>query len=213
MLRQGARFIGVWLCNEAAIGHTRLAVIDIEGGAQPMVRTEGEDKYVITYNGELYNTNELRTNWSIWGKILNPLDTEVVLASYIQWWDGCLSRLNGIYAFGVWDDGKKTLFLGRDRFGVKPLFYTLCKGKLIFASEIKAILAHPNVEAVIYKNGIAEVFGLGPARTPGIGVFKDIYELKPAHFMRYNKTGMSIRRYWGLQARNIPTTFPIPRKK
>jgi asparagine synthase (glutamine-hydrolysing) len=190
---------GVWLCNEAAIGHTRLAVIDIEGGAQPMVRTEGEDKYVITYNGELYNTNELRYELEYMGhNFYTRSDTEVVLASYIQWGDGCLSRLNGIYAFGVWDDGKKTLFLGRDRFGVKPLFYTLCKGKLIFASEIKAILAHPNVEAVIDKNGIAEVFGLGPARTPGIGVFKDIYELKPAHFMRYNKTGMSIRRYWEL---------------
>lgn len=199
LTHRGPDASGLWLCSEAAIGHRRLSVVDIAGGAQPMIRSVGEHKYIITYNGELYNTKELKYELEHMGhEFSTDSDTEVLLASFIQWGEGCLSRLNGIFAFGVWNDSDKTLFLARDRFGVKPLFYTQLGSRLIFGSEIKALLAHPSVEAVIDKNGIAEVFGLGPTHTPGFGVFKDIFELKPAHFMRFNSNGLSIRRYWEL---------------
>jgi len=188
---------GMWLSKEVAIAHRRLAVVDIEGGAQPMTRKIGEREYVITYNGELYNTKEIKYELEHMGHIFSTQsDTEVLLAAYIQWGEGCLTRLNGIFAFGVWNCAEKTLFLGRDRFGVKPLFYAIRGSKLLFASELKALLQHPSVDAVIDKNGIAEVFALGPTRTPGVGVFKDVFELKPAHFLRFTIDGMQIRRYW-----------------
>jgi len=188
---------GIWMSKEAAIGHRRLAVVDLEGGVQPMIKTACGKEYIITYNGELYNTKELKYELEHMGHHFSTQsDTEVLLAAFIQWGAGCLSRLNGIFAFGVWNSKEKTLFLGRDRFGVKPLFYTKCGSKLIFGSELKAILAHPNVEAAIDNNGIAEVFGLGPCRTPGSGVFKNIFELKPAHFLRFSSKNMQIRRYW-----------------
>ncbi len=197
LTHRGPDAAGLWLCAEAAIGHRRLAVVDIEGGVQPMIKSEGERKYVITYNGELYNTKELKYELEHLGHVFyTSSDTEVLLSSYIQWGEGCLARLNGIFAFAVWNDHDKSLFLARDRFGVKPLFYTILDGRLIFASEIKALLAHPNVDAVIDNNGISEIFGLGPTHTPGSGVFKDIHELKPAHFMRFSQVGLCIRRYW-----------------
>ncbi|OQB14941.1 MAG: Asparagine synthetase (glutamine-hydrolyzing) 3 [Firmicutes bacterium ADurb.Bin193] len=197
LAHRGPDASGIWLCKEAAIAHKRLAVIDPVGGVQPMIRSMGRHKYIITYNGELYNTKELKYELEHLGHVFTTeSDTEVVLAAYIQWKEGCLSRLNGIFAFGVWSEKDKSLFLARDRFGVKPLFYTQVGSCLIFGSEIKALLAHPSVDAAVDNVGIAEVFGLGPCRTPGVGVFKDIYELKPAHYMRFNAKGLSIKRYW-----------------
>ena len=189
---------GLWLCTEAALANRHLATLDAVGG-QPMVKADGDYRWVITYDGEIFNTKELRYELEHLGHDFRTKgDTEVVLASYIQWGEGCLSRINGCFAFAVWNEREKTLFLARDRFGAKPLFYTQHGSKLIFGSEIKAIMAHPEVEAVIDKSGIAEIFGLGPTHTPGSGVFKDIYELKPAHFLKYSINGMMIRRYWEL---------------
>lgn len=113
---------GTWISSRAAFAHRRLIVIDPRGGAQPMVRRRGKHEFVITYNGELYNTDELRQELIACGQVFSSRsDTEVLLRSYMQWGKDCLEKLNGIFAFAVWDDCNKTLFMARDRLGVKPL--------------------------------------------------------------------------------------------
>ncbi|OEF99747.1 asparagine synthase (glutamine-hydrolyzing) [Vulcanibacillus modesticaldus] len=193
---------GSWVTKHAALAHTRLIVIDPEGGSQPMIRQYGDNKYVIIYNGELYNTEELRRELKQLGhKFFSHSDTEVLLISYIEWGEKCVERLNGIFAFGVWDDSKQKLFMARDRLGVKPLFYTEKYHKLLFASEIKALLAHPEIKPEIDEEGLSEIFGLGPSRTPGHGVFRGVSELKPGHYLIYNSSGTSIKKYWVLESK------------
>lgn len=202
LYNRGPDASGTWVSNHALIGHRRLIVIDPEGGAQPMVRQKGEYSYVITYNGELYNIVDLRKELESRGHVFkSSSDTEVLLTSYIEWGPGCVDHLNGIYAFGIWNEKDKSLFLARDRFGVKPLFYTIKGDSIIFASEIKALLAHPLVEPEVDMEGLAEIFNLGPARTPGHGVFKGIYEVKPSHYLLYNNMGIYVKKYWSLESR------------
>ncbi|TYQ15297.1 UNVERIFIED_CONTAM: asparagine synthase (glutamine-hydrolysing) [Acetivibrio alkalicellulosi] len=192
---------GRWISDNALIGHRRLIVVDPAGGCQPMERKMGDNRYVITYNGELYNTFDLRQELEGQGyDFKSSSDTEVLLMSYIAWGPKCVEHLNGIYAFGVWDEKERSLFLARDRFGVKPLFYAMRENSLIFASEIKALLKNPLIEPKINAEGLAELFALGPARTPGHGVFKDVFELKPAHSMIFNEGGIHIKKYWSLQS-------------
>jgi len=194
---------GFWVTNHAAFAHTRLIVIDPDGGAQPMSRKYGNNNYVIVYNGELYNTDELRTRLIAKGHIFNShSDTEVLLTSYIEWGESCVNYLNGIYAFGVWDDSRERLFLARDRLGVKPLFYAKRGNSLMFASELKALLLHPDIKPEVNMEGLSEVFGLGPSRTPGHGVFKNISELRPGYFLIYDRSGMKIDKYWQLTSRH-----------
>jgi asparagine synthase (glutamine-hydrolysing) len=193
---------GYWLSPRAAIGHRRLIVVDPAGGAQPMVRRFGHRTYVLTYNGELYNTEEIRQDLKILGFTFESYsDTEVLLLSYAAWGPACLERFNGIYAFGIWSEHDQSLFLGRDRMGVKPLFYAVRGSSFIFGSEIKALLAHPRVQPELDAEGIAEIFGLGPARTPGHGVFKGIYEVRPGCLLKYNRDGLKIERYWSLESK------------
>ncbi|MBP2651187.1 MAG: asnO [Firmicutes bacterium] len=193
---------GMYLCRQAAIGHRRLSVIDPEGGKQPMLRRRGDSTYVITYNGELYNTMELRDELKTCGHYFTSTsDTEVLLKAFMEWGSACVDRFNGIFAFAIWDEGKQSLFLARDRLGVKPLFYSLNNGNFIFGSEIKAVLAHPDVEPVVTAEGLAEIFMMGPARTPGHGVFRDINELKPGYCALYNRQGFSVRQYWSLTSK------------
>ncbi|MEL7656648.1 MAG: asparagine synthase (glutamine-hydrolyzing), partial [Bacillota bacterium] len=176
-------------------------VVDPEGGKQPMIRKRGNDQYVLIYNGELYNTLEIRQDLISRGYVFEGWsDTEVLLNAYIEWGEKCLQRFNGIYAFAVWDDGRKRLFLARDRIGVKPLFYYHKNGTLLFASEIKAILAHPDVSPSLSQEGLAEIFALGPARTPGHGVFTGIHELKPGCCMEADKNGVRVKQYWSLDS-------------
>src|SRR3989339_1315290 len=136
---------GIWVSEHALIGHTRLIVVDPIGGKQPMTKTTEAGTFVITYNGELYNTKELRKELTDLGhSIKTNSDTEILLESYIRWGYSCVDHLNGIYAFGIFNEKNQTLFLARDRFGVKPLFYTVKNNNLIFGSELKSILAHPD---------------------------------------------------------------------
>jgi asparagine synthase (glutamine-hydrolysing) len=200
--KRGPDASGVWFSPHALIGHRRLTVVDPAGGSQPMIRIAGGWKYVITYNGELYNTLDLRRELENRGhRFLSNSDTEVLLVSYMEWGGACVDHLNGIYAFGIWDEKNNSLFLARDRFGVKPLFYALRDSSLIFASELKAMLVHPMVKPEVGAEGLAEIFALGPARTPGAGVFKNVSELKPAHCLVFDTTGIHIRRYWQLESR------------
>ena len=192
---------GFWCSPHALLGHRRLIVVDPAGGGQPMIRSRGENTYVIVYNGELYNTEELRQELKSRGHtFLSSSDTEVLLESFIEWGTECTSRINGIYGFAVWSEKDQNLFLCRDRFGVKPLFYAQRGSSFIFASELKALLAHSLVKPEIDSEGLAEIFALGPARTPGHGVFKGVYELKPAHYLVCNSSGIHIRRYWALES-------------
>ncbi|MDC3417233.1 asparagine synthase (glutamine-hydrolyzing) [Aquibacillus salsiterrae] len=188
-----------WISNHIAFGHQRLIVVDPEGGKQPMERAKDKSNYVLVYNGELYNTEDIRRelltrNWTF----DSHSDTEVLLKSYIEWGESCVDKLNGIFAFAVWDPVKEQLVLVRDRLGVKPLFYTERNGGILFGSEIKALLAHDEIDPVIDKEGLSEVLALGPSRTPGHGVFKGINELRAAHIGIFDKNGFRTRRYWNV---------------
>lgn len=192
---------GMWTSAHAIFGHRRLTVVDPAGGSQPMIRQQGCRSYIIIYNGELYNTLDLRRELETKGHTFSSnSDTEVLLISYMEWGPECVEHLNGIFAFGIWSEKDESLFLARDRFGVKPLFYTIKEDSVIFASELKAILAHPLVRAQADNEGLAEIFSLGPARTPGHGVFKDIYEVKPSCSLLYTHAGIQHKKYWSLES-------------
>ena len=191
---------GMYLKHDVCLIHNRLAVIDPQKGKQPMQCFYENNRYVLCYNGELYNTGEVRSELEENGFFFNTSsDTEVILKAYICFGEGCVEKLNGIFAFAVWNENKKELFLVRDRIGVKPLFYGLTDGGIVFASEIKGILAHPNFSATINEEGIAELMLIGPGRTPGYGVFQNIYELPPATCAVYNEYGLRPKKYWSLK--------------
>lgn len=201
LANRGPDSSGTWFSTHALFAHRRLAVMDPSGGAQPMIRQRGGYNYSIIYNGELYNAPELKKTLEGYDFTFSTsCDTEVLLLSYIHWGAECVERLNGIYAFGIWDEKEQRIFLARDRFGVKPLFYARRESSLIFGSEIKAMLVHPGVKPEIGVEGLSEVFALGPARTPGVGVFNSIAELKPAHCMIFDSNGLRTYKYWALQS-------------
>lgn len=188
--------------------HSRLAIIDPEHGRQPMtLQWEGEN-YTIVYNGELYNTHEIKSELLRQNHIFtNQSDTEVVLHAYAQWKAAALLKLNGIFAFAIWEHRTGQLFLARDRLGVKPLFYKRHRGGFLFASEIKTILAYPGVPATITAEGAAEILLLGPGRMPGSGVFRDIYELEPGCCGYYQNGSWKWDRYWKLYDREHGDSF------
>ncbi|MED3648308.1 asparagine synthase (glutamine-hydrolyzing) [Halalkalibacterium halodurans] len=198
---RGPDDLNVWTEKHAALGHSRLIVVDPEGGCQPMMRERNGKRYTIVYNGELYNTEDLRKELIVKGyQFQGHSDTEVLLVSYIEWGYQCVEKFNGIFAFAIWNDKDQSLFMARDRLGVKPLFYTVRHGFLLFATEIKALLAHPEIEPVLTEEGLSEVLGLGPSRSPGNGVFDDIQELRPAHLLTYDRNGAKVSRYWRLKS-------------
>lgn len=199
MQRRGPDARGIYQHEDCTLLHTQLKVIDDQTGKQPMTYSwEGED-YVIIYDGELYNTQELRNELSAYGHVFaTRTDTEVVLHSYVRWGDGCLEKLNGIFAFAVWHCKEQRLFLARDRIGVKPLFYSNAGWGFCFASEIKTILSHPAINAQLDRNGIAQIFLLGPGRIPGSGILRGIDELKPGCYGEYSNGSWSWKRYWRL---------------
>ncbi len=202
MKRRGPDGEGRYETEGCALLHRRLVIIDPLGGQQPMVLQWGQETYVLVYNGELYNTEELRQELTGEGHaFLGHSDTEVVLHSYAQWGEACLEKFNGIFAFGVWEEKKKRLFLARDRIGVKPLFYARHGEGLLFASEMKTILAYPTVRARLDREGAVELIMLGPGRLPGSGIFKDIQELEPGCMALYEQGNLKVSRYWKLRDR------------
>lgn len=205
MSLRGPDAAGTWLSRHCAFGHRRLSVIDPLNGAQPMVRRAKyaeEQDCVVVYNGELYNAPELRKELEALGHAFRTTcDTEVLLLAYVEWGPACVNRFNGIFAFAIWETGEERLFMARDRLGVKPLFYRREEGRLLFGSEPKAILAHPDVPAEIDAEGLAELFIIGPARTPGHGVWRGMSELKPGHCLTYDRDGLRLNAYWKLESR------------
>jgi asparagine synthase (glutamine-hydrolysing) len=183
---------GTWVHPAGAVGfaHRRLAIIDLETGNQPM--NDGAANW-ITYNGEIYNYLELRALLGE-SRFATSSDTEVVLHAYREWGEACLDRLRGMFAFALWDEERQTLFLARDRFGIKPLYYTVVEGRLYFASEIKALLPYvPAIETDLegLRDYLTFQFCLG-----GKTLFKGIRELLPSHFLRVRNGQIETRRYW-----------------
>lgn len=188
---------GTYFSRHVLLGHRRLIVVDPAGGGQPMRKTDGGVEYVLVYNGELYNTEDLRAELIRKGYAFSGYsDTEVLLTSYICWGPGCVKHFNGIFAFAVYDPGEKRLFLARDPLGVKPLFYALRGSSFVFGSEIKTLFAHPAVEPVVNREGLCEIFALGPATIPGSAVYKDIREVPPACCLTVTPEDTVLREYW-----------------
>lgn len=203
LLRRGPDQRGMVLKRQAALIHTRLAVIDIDGGRQPM----SFGRYTIVYNGELYNTDELRRELAGDFGFTTHSDTEVVLKSYIKWGSTCVDRFNGIFALAVWDEEEQRLFLARDRIGVKPLFYYDTGKRLIFASELPSLLEHPLVPHEIDAEGAAELLLMAPGRTMGCGVIRGVKEVKPGWCGYYTAEGTKLWEYWRLRAYELHESF------
>ena len=202
LAKRGPDASGTWISPHCALGHRRLSVIDPINGAQPMIRTTEDDTYVLVYNGELYNAPELKRELEGRGRrFTTTCDTEVLLVAYMEWGASCVEKFNGIFAFALWDSKEQQLFLARDRLGVKPLFIAKHPGRFIFGSEPKSLLAHPAVKPEVGPEGLAEIFIVGPARTPGHGVYRDLSELLPGQCAIVNRSGVSIAAYWKLESK------------
>lgn len=192
---------GEYIRHDVALIHRRLAVIDIEHGKQPMTLDFKNERYVIVYNGELYNTEEIRAKLVTLGhSFIGHSDTEVLLHAYAQYGKKCVHMLNGIYAFAVYEEKSKKLFMCRDRVGVKPFFYYKYNGGIVFGSEIKVLLNSGMAKRRINENGLYELFFLSPARTPKCGVFKGVKELRPGEMAVYKNGKFHKETYYRIKA-------------
>ncbi len=199
---------GIFLDDCVNLGHKRLIVIDPENGSQPMSFSYQGNKYTIVYNGQIYNTKELK-------KILiengfdfdGHSDTEILLKAYVHFGYEVPKYLNGIFSFAIWDNKQKELFIARDHFGIKPFYYTFKNNNFIFGSEIKSILKHPDVSPIIDTLGLCELFGIGPSHTPGLTPFKDIFELKPGYFAVFDRNGLKMEQYFALKTKPHEDNF------
>lgn len=190
---------GNLITSKCGLAHVRLSIIDIDNGHQPMVRTEGERKCAIVYNGEIYNMKELREHLCYVGTHFNThSDTEVILAGYMRYGEKFIKRLNGIFAMAIWEYDKEKLLLIRDRIGVKPLFYCDRKDDIVFSSEIKGIFEYPDIRPEINIESMQILWGLGPAKPQGNGVFKNIKEVKPGHILVVQDGYVTDKVYWRL---------------
>jgi len=188
---------GLYLRGPVGLGHLRLSIIDLsESGHQPMASSDGY-KWV-TFNGEIYNFRELRTELERDGEVFRSnSDTEVLLRLYERRGADCLSQLKGMFAFAIWDETKQELFLARDRFGIKPLYYYQDANRFVFASEIKAILQDKTIPREIDAKALITYFTFVHGFAPRT-IYQDIHKLLPGHYMRCTARGVTIRKYWDL---------------
>lgn len=205
--RRGPNEQDMALYPHAGLAHTRLAIIDLEKGHQPMTKQEGNRRCTIVYNGELYNMQELRqllqyshVRWE------TDSDTEIILNGYLSHGADFFQELNGIFAFAIYDSAADQLLLCRDRLGVKPLFYQQIDEELLFGSEQKALFAG-GITPKLSADGWGEVLGLGPARTPGHGVFQNMKEVLPGHYLCIQGRQIKDTCYWQLEARPHRHTY------
>ena len=207
MRRRGPDQNGTVYFDKVSLGHNRLSVIDLENGKQPMTLSYRENRYTIVYNGEIYNQKELLQELAeheIYPSTRS--DTETVLWSYILWGEECPVKLNGIFAFAVYDEGKDHLFLCRDRLGVKPLYYTYVGNTFVFSSELKGLLTVLGVEPEVDREGIWELLFLAPVTLPESGTFRGIKKLLPGQRAIITRQGMSKSAYWTLDAKPFTQT-------
>jgi asparagine synthase (glutamine-hydrolysing) len=190
---------GTWTDRHAALGHRRLAVIDIDGGTQPMSLDTGTGELAMVYSGEVYNYTELRAELRRRGHhFRTDSDTEVVLHGYLEWGTAVAERLNGMYAFAIWDSRTETLVMIRDRMGIKPFYYYPTPDGVLFGSEPKAILANPMAERVVDLAGLREVFGF--SKTPGNAVWAGMREVVPGTVVTVGHNGIREHTYWALRS-------------
>ena len=210
MNNRGKDSTGYYFNDKVSLGHKRLAIRDLRNGFQPMFYKN----YVIIYNGEIYNTEEIKNDLLNKGYSFNTTcDTEIILKGYAEYKRKILKKLEGIFAFAIYNKKTKEIFLARDRLGVKPLFYSKVKKQFIFSSMISPILKSNIVNPILTKKELAELLSLGPSRKSGNGIFKDIKELRPAHFLIYKKGHIKIKRYWNIKSRKCNDTFEEAKDK
>ena len=187
---------GVEIRGAVGLGHTRLSIIDLSGGSQPMAIDDEQSELVITFNGEIFNYIELRLELIGRGRrFLTTSDTEVVLQAYAEWGEDCVKHFNGQWALAVWDARRRKLFLSRDRLGKRPLFYTISGQSFLFASEVKAIFAHPGVHKAIDPVGLDQLCTFWSAQPPKT-IFEGINLLPPGHSMSVENGEVLVRQYW-----------------
>ena len=212
--RRGPDENGYFINEKVMFGHNRLIIRDKLGGKQPMTIRENNTFYTICYNGQIYNSSELKKDLENKGIVFNSYsDTEVLLRSYIYYGYDVTKYLNGIFSFAIWDSKKEELFIARDNFGIKPFFYTFKNNNFVFGSEIKTLFEHPDIEKIVDSNGICELFGVGPAHTPGLTIYKDIYELKPGYYGVFDKYGLKLNSYWKLESKPHEDNFETTCRK
>ncbi|MBR6150033.1 MAG: asparagine synthase (glutamine-hydrolyzing) [Lachnospiraceae bacterium] len=208
---------GIYLQRHVGLSHVRLSILDPEGGAQPMVRQcagQGGRRGAIVFNGEIYNSPALREELLREGAFFETTcDTEVILQGLLLRGLPFLSSLNGIFSFAFWEDATEQLILVRDRLGVKPLFYATLGQTFLFSSEIKGILSFPDFPAEVDREGLCEIFGLGPAKTYGKGVFKNVHEVLPGHVLTYSPSGIRQTPYWQLESHPHEDSWEQTREK
>ncbi len=210
MTRRGPGGSGVYRSGDTWILHGSAGTEML----QPISLEWADETYRITCDGELYNSEELREELTTLGHdFKGDSCAEVLLRAYIQWKEEALHKLNGVFALVIWEEKAGRLFLARDRIGVKPLFFTQCAVGLLFASEIKTLLAHPSVPAELDAVGAGELLLLGPGRTPGSGVFRSIRELEPGCCAVFEKGKLIITRYWKLMDREHTEGFEATSEK
>lgn len=193
---------GTYLEDRCGLAHVRLSILDLERGHQPIIRQKDHGECAILLNGEIYNMKVLREQLRKKGaEFKTNSDTEVVLVGYMRYGISFVEQLNGIFSIAIWDGALGKLFLIRDRLGVKPLFYAKIRDTLVFSSEMKGLFCYPGINPVIDREGIAEIFGLGPAKSYGKGVFKGVLEVLPGHFLEVGSEGVKDHSYWSLEAR------------
>jgi asparagine synthase (glutamine-hydrolysing) len=194
---------GTWITQHAALGHRRLAIIDLPGGRQPMSLDTPDGTLAIVYSGETYNFTELRAELARRGhRFTTDSDTEVVLHAYLEWGDALAERLNGMYAFAIWDSRSDKLVMVRDRMGIKPFYYYETADGVLFGSEPKAILASPLAEHTVSLDGLRELFGF--VKTPGHAVWEGMREVEPGTIVTVSRAGLRTTRYWTLETRPHP---------
>lgn len=167
---------GIYIDENICLGHRRLIVVDPDGGKQPMLYKENSNTYVISYNGEIYNIPELKEELKIYGYTFDTTsDTEVLLKGFTKWKYDIVNKLNGVFAFAIWDSNNQELFMARDHFGIKPFYYSIIDNTCVFASEVKALFKYPGITAKLDNESICELFGLGPCHTRADMVFLKIF--------------------------------------
>jgi len=208
MTHRGPDAEGLWHDTYAGLGHRRLAVIDLVTGSQPMSDATG--RYVITFNGEIYNYREIRTELGKRGCTFRTnADTEVILNAYAVWNTGCLARLDGIFAFAIWDTRERSLLLARDHIGVKPLLYAADPSRCLFASELKPLLLHPSVRNETDPLALSDYLSLGYILAPKT-ILKGVSKLPPASFLLWKDGQSRVSRYWDMASAMNAPPFPVP---
>ena len=195
LMHRGSDKDGYYIGDNTALGFRTILC----GDNQPISFNFEGNTYVIVYDGNIYNLKELKLELEQYDFCFSTnSDAEVILKGYIHFRESFVNKLNGVFAFAIFDKNQNSLFIARDHFGIKPFYYAIINNTFVFASEIKALFQFPNVNPKMDSMGICELIGIGPAHTPGVTVFKDIYEIKPAHYGIYNDGGFHSKSYWKL---------------